>query len=119
METPRNAVVIKIIENSETAPDETEVLSAASNSISDWNEITSESKLESIQSSLEKGGSVHYTESGSIISITSTDRNTIQDGQEDQDDVEDQEDQWDKGDQRDNGDQGNQGNQGYQEDQGE
>ena len=123
METPRNAVVIKITENSETAPDETEVLSAASNSISDWNKITSESRLESIhssiQSSLEKGGSVQYTESGSIISITSTDGNTIQDEQEDQDDVEDQEDQWDKGDQRDNGDQGNQGNQGYQEDQGE
>ena len=123
MEAPRNAVVIKITENLETAPDETEVLSADSNSISDWNEITSESKLESIhssiQSSLEKEGSVHYTESGSIITIAPTDGNTIQDEQEDQDDVEDQEDQWDKGDQRDNGDQGNQGNQGYQEDQEE
>ena len=81
METPRNAVVIKITENSETAPNETEVLSAASNSIRDSDEKTSDLHLESMHPSMQSlvmKGSIHSMESGSIITFASKDEKTIQ-----------------------------------------
>ena len=74
----------KISENSETAPEDTRVMPAASNSIRIWDEITSDLHLESIHSSMQslvKEGSAH-----SMISITSMD-------EKDQDDQEDKKDQ--------------------------
>ena len=94
-ETPSNTDVIEITVNSETAPEDTEVMSAASDSIRDekpaasnsiriWDEITSDLHLESIHSSMQsliKEGSAH-----SMISITSM-------VEKDQDDQEDKKDQ--------------------------
>ena len=85
-ETPSNTDVIEITVNSETAPEDTEVMSAASDSIRDekpaasnsiriWDEITSDLHLESIHSSMQslvKEGSAH-----SMISITSMDEKSI------------------------------------------
>ena len=65
----------KISENSETAPEDTRVMPAASNSIRIWDEITSDLHLESIHSSMQslvKEGSAH-----SMISITSMDEKSI------------------------------------------
>ena len=119
METPSNTAVSKITENSESALDDTEVMSAASNSIRDWDDISSDIHLESIYSpmqSLVKEGSVH-----SMITIASTDKKTIQDEQNDQDDQEDQtgqegqENQEDQGNPENQEDQGDQGDQEGQE----
>ena len=87
METPSNTPVT---ENSETAPDDTEV------------------HLESIHSSMQSlkmEGSLHSIESGSMITITSTDKKTMQDEQNDQGDQKDKKDQQDQGDQKDQRDQ--------------
>ena len=76
MEKPGNTAVTQVTENSEeTAPEDTEVMSVASNSIKDQDEITSDLHLESIHSSMQsltKEGSVH-----SMISIKSMDEKSI------------------------------------------
>ena len=76
METPSNTA---FTENSETAPEDTEVMSVATNSIRDG--ITSELHLESLHSSMQ---SLHAMESGSMITIALADKKTIQDEQKDQ-----------------------------------
>ena len=71
METPSNTAVT---ENSETAPEDTEVMSVATNSIRDG--ITSELHLESLHSSMQSlkmEDSLHAMESGSMITIASID----------------------------------------------
>ena len=100
MEKPSNTAVIKVTENSEeTAPEDTEVMSVASDSIKDQDEITSDLHLESIHSSMQSlttEGSVHsmifiksmdersitlvkegFVHSDSMTSITSTDEKSI------------------------------------------
>ena len=93
METPSNTPVT---ENSETAPDDNEV------------------HLESIHSSMQSlkmEGSLHSIESGSMITITSTDKKTMQDEQKDQGDQKDKKDQQDQEDQKDQKDQQDHGDQ--------
>ena len=115
--------MIKITENPETAPEDAEEISVASNSIRDFNETASDLHLESIMhssmQSLVMKGSVHSMESGSMITIALIDEKTIQVVQKGQDDQTDQKDQGDHSDQGDKGDQSDQEEQGNEEDQGD
>ena len=116
--------MIKITENPETAPEDAEEISVASNSIRDFNETASDLHLESIMhssmQSLVMKGSVHSMESGSMITIALIDEKTIQVVQKGQDDQTDQKDQADHSDQEEQGNQEDQGDQvdhGNQKDQ--
>ena len=111
-DTTSNTAVNNITENSDSALEDAEEISAADSNL---NESTSDLYLESMHSSMQSliiKGSIHSMESGSIITIASTDEKTIHVEQKEQDD---QADQKDQGDQRDQGDQKDQEEQADQE----